>query len=286
MPELQERDSHEAVFRLKQISRVFLLCQAFVAGLAVAASSAGQPVPEEKMALIPAGEFIMGSTEKDGLVGQSVGVDEIPQRSVYLKAFYIDRYEVTNRQYKAFIDATGYPAPADKHPGASSWKGNMPPEGKEEIPISNISWYDADAYCQWNGKRLPTEAEWEKAARGADGRQWPWGNDLKEHACNTRYAGFGQILPPGSVSDDISPFGVYDMCGNVSEWTSSWYLPYPGSTLKRDSFGETYKVARGGSFVMPAMPYSRVAYRANTFKPDYRHRGIGFRCAKDDGVPH
>ena len=248
---------------------VVFLFQAFVAGMVVTASSAGQLPPGEGMVLIPEGEFLMGSTEKDGLVGQSVGVDEIPQHTVFLKTFYIDRYEVTNGQYKSFVDATGHSAPS---------------EAKEEVPITSISWNDADAYCRWAGKRLPTEAEWEKAARGIDGRQWPWGNDLREQACNTRYTGFGKILPPGSVSDDVSPFGVYDMCGNVSEWTSSWYLPYPGSTLKRDSFGEIYKVTRGGSFVMPAMPYSRAAYRANTFKPDYRHRGIGFRCAKDDGA--
>ena len=263
---------------------IFLLYQAFVVGMVMTASSVGQPLPEDGMVLIPAGEFLMGSMEKDGLVGQSIGVDEIPQQPVYLKIFYIDRYEVTNRQYKAFVDATGHTVPADKHTGVYSWKGNLPPEGTEDIPITNISWDDADAYCRWGGKRLPTEAEWEKAARGTDSRQWPWGNDLREHACNTRYTGFGKILPPGSVPDDISPFGVYDLCGNVSEWTSSWYLPYPGSTLKRESFGETYKVARGGSFVMPAMPYSRAAYRANTYKPDYRHRGIGFRCARDDGA--
>ncbi|MCC7202836.1 MAG: SUMF1/EgtB/PvdO family nonheme iron enzyme [Nitrospirae bacterium] len=277
-PGLTKADENQ----VKQAGALFLLVQVFLAGMVVTASSAGQTVTEEQMAHVPAGEFIMGSTEKDGLVGQSVGVDEIPQRSVYLKAFYIDRYEVTNRQYKAFIDATGHSAPDDKHPGASSWKGNTPPEGTEDIPVSNITWYDADAYCRWAGKRLPAEEEWEKAARGTDGRQWPWGSDLRGHTCNTRYAGPGQILPPGSVSDDVSPYGVYDMCGNVSEWTSSWYLPYPGSTLKRDSFGETYKVTRGGSLVMPAMPYSRAAYRANTFKPDYRHRGIGFRCAEDD----
>ncbi len=257
--------------RRLQTGIILSLCQAVLAGLTASVLSAGEPASGDGMVLVPAGEFLMGSLEKDGLIGQSIGVDEIPQHSVYLKAYYIDRYEVTIRQFKAFVDAT-------------SWKGNMPPDENEDIPVTGVSWYDADAFCLWAGKRLPTEAEWEKAARGADGRQWPWGSDHGKDKCNTRYTGAGKILPPGSVSGDISPFGVYDMCGNVGEWTSSWYLPYSGSDLKRDSFGEVYKVTRGGSFVMPAMPYSRSAYRANTYKPDFRHRGVGFRCVRDDGT--
>ena len=169
------------------------------------------------------------------------------------------------------------------HPGIYSWEADSFPEGQEDIPVTDVSWRDADAYCRWAEKRLPTEAEWEKAARGTDGRQWPWGNEFKEEFCNTKYTGYGEILPAGSVPGDISPYGIYDMCGNVSEWTDSWYLPYPGSDLKRDSFGETYKVVRGGSLVMPSFPYSRAAYRANANRPDYRHRGIGFRCVKDEG---
>lgn len=235
-----------------------------------------------EMVFIPSGEFPMGSSEKDGKVGQAIGVDEIPQHSINLDGFYIDRYEVTNRQYKEFVDAADYPPPPeDKFHGVYSWEGNFPPGGQEDIPVTGVNFHDAASYCQWAEKRLPTEAEWEKAARGTDGRQWPWGNDFKEEACNTKYTGHGKILTPGSVAGDISPYGVFDMCGNVSEWTDSWYLPYPGSKLQRESFGETYKVVRGGSWVMPPFPYSRTAYRANSYRPDYRHRGIGFRCVKD-----
>lgn len=235
------------------------------------------------MLLIPAGEFIMGSSEKDGRLGESIGVDEVPQHIVKLNGFYIDKYEVTNRQYKAFIAVTGHDAPVDIFEGIYSWKKNSPPSGQEDIPVTHVSWFDADAYCRWAGKRLPIEAEWEKAARGTDGRQWPWGNDLRGKACNIKYTGPGRILPVGNMPEDVSPYGVYDMCGNVSEWTSSWYLPYEGSSLQRETFGEQFKVTRGGSWIMPAIPYSRVAYRANTSSIDFKHRGIGFRCVKDVG---
>lgn len=236
------------------------------------------------MIFIPSGEFFMGSTEKDGKLGYSVGVDEVPKHIVKLKAFYMDKYEVSNRLYKEFVDSAGHKVSWNDHDGPYSpysWKDNFPLPGQEDLPVTSVSWYDADEFCKWSGKRLPTEEEWEMAARGTDGRQWPFGNNLKEGQCNTKYADIDKILPVGGLSKDVSPYGVYDMCGNVSEWTSSWYLPYKGSSLKRDSFGEKYKVVRGGSWVMPAIPYSRAAYRANTYPPEFKHRGIGFRCVKD-----
>ncbi|MBI5192684.1 MAG: SUMF1/EgtB/PvdO family nonheme iron enzyme [Nitrospirae bacterium] len=236
---------------------------------------------KQGMILVPSGEFLMGSTEKDGVVGKSIGVDEIPQNKVYLKAFFIDKYEVTNRQYKEFVDKTGHVAPVDKYNSYYSWNGNIFPAEQEDIPVSYVSWYDADEYCRWKGKRLPTEAEWEKSARGTDGRQWPWGDNFNEKACNVKYTGAGEILPVTGMIEDVSPYGVIGMCGNLSEWTDSWYLPYPGSSLKRESFGETYKVVRGGSWIMVGLPYSRSAYRANTYHSDYKNRGVGFRCAKD-----
>jgi len=237
---------------------------------------------KEEMVFIPAGEFLLGSTGKEGRLGYSIGVDEVPQRTVHLKAYYIDKYEVTNDRYRMFIEATDHPSPVDVKHGLYSWNGNTPPDGQENFPVTYVSWHEADEFCQWAGKRLPSEEEWEKAARGVDGRQWPWGNDYKGSVCNTKYgSGPQSIIPVGSTPEDRSPYGVYDMCGNVSEWTSSWYLPYPGSSLIRESFGEKYKVTRGGSWVIPAIPYSRSPYRANTFTTDYQHRGIGFRCVKD-----
>lgn len=238
------------------------------------ANSQSHSYPHDGMVLIPAGVFFMGSTEKDGVVGMAIGVDEIPRHSVLLKAFYIDKFEVTNSNYKTFLDATGHPPP-------TSMKEKSSDPMEDDLPVTQVSWNDADNYCLWAGKRLPTEEEWEKAARGTDGRQWPWGNEFKEDSCNVRFSEYGRLLPVGTLAGDRSPYGVYDMCGNVSEWTSSWYLPYPGSSIKRESFGEIYKITRGGSWIMSAMPYSRVAYRANTSAPDFKHRGIGFRCVKD-----
>lgn len=238
-------------------------------------------VTKKGMIFIPPGPFKMGSTGEEGRVGMSVGVDELPQHTVELKGFYIDQFELTNRKYKEFVDAARYLSPRDPYEGKYSWKDNFPPPGQEDLPVTYVSWYDADAYCKWAGKRLPTESEWEKAARGTDGRQWPWGNVFNEVACNTKYLGTGEIQSVGKRPDDRSPYAVYDMCGNVSEWTSSWYQPYPGSTLQRESYGEISRITRGGSWVMPYIPYSRAAYRANSYKPEYKHRGIGFRCVKD-----
>src|SRR3972149_11989827 len=146
-----------------------------------------------EMIFIPSGEFLMGSTEKDGVIGLSIGVDEIPQHKVFLKGFYIDKYEVTNEQYKLFINSMPYPPPSstELHHSEYSWDGDSPPSGQMYLPVSHVSWNDAQAYCRWKEKRLPTEEEWEKAARGTDGRQWPWGNESMTDACNTRYTGPG-----------------------------------------------------------------------------------------------
>src|SRR4030067_841481 len=217
-----------------------------------------------EMVFIPSGEFLMGSTEKDGKVGQAIGIDELPQHSVNIQGFHMDLHEVTNRQYKEFVDAADHRPPGGKYPGPYSWEAGSPPSGKEDIPVTDVSWHDADAYCLWAGKRLPAEAEWEKAARGTDGRQWPWGNEPNLPSrvrANTQEAGVGWTMPVGSYPEGVSPYGVYDMAGNVMEWTSSWYQPYPGSTLKRESFGEKYKILKGGAWENSAVPITRSAYR-------------------------
>ncbi len=235
------------------------------------------------MVLIPEGSFLMGSTERDGRVGIEVGVDEIPQHRIYLPAFYIDRYEVTNRSYKAFVDETGR---SNKVPGYWQNGTYLPGSGKE--PVSDTDWFDAADYCGWAGKRLPTEAEWEKAARGSDGRVWPWGDRFETGRSNTAEERHGWKRPVGSYGMDVSPYGVYDMEGNVKEWTSSWYEAYSGNTLKRVAFGKSFRVLKGGSYVESGAMVrlaSRTAIMAThdpegnlTWHTDYSH---GFRCAKN-----
>jgi formylglycine-generating enzyme required for sulfatase activity len=247
------------------------------------------------MVLIPAGSFLMGSKPTDGAVGIQVGIDELPQQKVYLKSFFIDRYEVTNAQYYVFVGATGAYSPATwdpaQHPLGKKgvvWPSGTPAPGEEHYPVTDTDWYDARAYCKWAGKRLPTEAEWEKAARGPDGRLFPWGDQFDPKKANTLESGLRWARAVGSYPEDVSPYGVYDMIGNVAEWVDDWYHPYPGSTLTRDAFGR-YPVLRGGSWATPVYPFARVAARLPfeqlppKSRGDHWHTGFdkGFRCAKD-----
>ncbi|MBI5192685.1 MAG: formylglycine-generating enzyme family protein [Nitrospirae bacterium] len=253
----------------------------FFSGCSIAGKEVKAPLPPEDMVYVPAGWFLMGSTEKDGRLGQSVGVDELPQHKVYLKGFYIDRYEVTVGDYKFFLKQTNRVAPRIWTKG--EWV-KMYPSPEDNHPMNGVTWYDADEYCRWKGKRLPTEAEWEKSARGTDGRQWPWGNEpdsMEQPRANTLDKGIGWTTPVGSYPAGVSPYGVHDMAGNVMEWTSSWYEAYPGSTLKRDEFGQRYKVLKGGSWENHIVPYARSAYR-HTVTPKWDHPGHGFRCAMDE----
>jgi formylglycine-generating enzyme required for sulfatase activity len=251
-----------------------------LAGMGAAKSTNGIP---ENMAKIPAGKFLMGSLPKDGRVGYTVGVDELPQHSVILKAYFIDRYEVTANQYRAFIDATGRKPPGDpRFPEIYPWarEGGVPKEF-ENHPVIYVSWEDAEAFCRWAGKRLPTEAEWEKAARGTDGRIWPWGNIFDPKKANVQEYKAGGTLPVGDFPKGVSPYGVYDMAGNVAEWTADWYEAYPGSKLIRRAFGKN-RVVKGGAYTLPGEPYARSASRSMARDPAKRHRSIGFRCAKDE----
>lgn len=235
----------------------------------------------KEMVKVSAGPFIMGSDEKDGIIGIDVGVDEVPRHEVILPEFYIDRYEISNRQYEEFVRSTGHRVPSEpRFPAYYQWEERHAPKGQEDYPISYVDYEDASAYCLWRGKRLPTEAEWEKAARGTDGRKWPWGNQFDSKKCNTDDSHLNWTVPVGSLPEGSSPYGVMNMCGNIAEWTSSWYKPYPGNSLKRDAFGELFKVVRGGAWSLPAHPFSRTSHRSYAVKPDKRHRSIGFRCAR------
>jgi len=222
----------------------------------------------------------MGSKEEDGKIGRSVGVDELPQHRVFIRGFYIDRYEVTVGEFKRFLEATGREAPRI---WAKEDLKVLYPVSKDNYAMNAVSWYDADAYCRWMGKRLPTEEEWEKAARGTDGRQYPWGNEPNRPPslrANTQEAAIHWTAPVGSYPEGVSPYGVHDMAGNVMEWTASWYKPYPGSTLRREAYGERYRVLKGGSWENPSIPYARSAFR-HPVDPAGDHPAHGFRCAMD-----
>jgi iron(II)-dependent oxidoreductase len=224
-----------------------------------------------EMILIPAGEFIMGSPEGEG------NDDEHPQHTVFLDAFYIDKYEVTNAQYKKFMDATGHKAPL-------SWNSEGPFYQPSQ-PVVGVNWYDAAAYAKWAGKRLPTETEWEKAARGTDGRKYPWGNEWDSSKCNSNVNGDGYkyIAPVGSFPAGASPYGVMDMAGNVFEWCADWYdgdyySRTPQKNPKRSDSGD-WRVMRGGAWYYDANVL-RCALRGNR-EPTFAILHIGFRCAQD-----
>lgn len=261
-------------------------------------TEAGRKLAEERVAdwkskgelvLIPAGEFIMGSDKKtDRLAYRS----ELPQRQVYLDAFEIGKYEVTALEYLKFILATHRPPQLDWRYNGGNFQESM-----THHPIMHVTWAEADAYCKWAGQRLPTEAEWEKAARGTDGRLYPWGN---EYAGPTR-ANFGRtglsgpvrdrperlLLYPPIISVDkyenaVSPYGLYQTIGNVAEWVADWYdQDYYKTAPDRNPRGPetgTQKAFRGGGW-MDSTTTMRVAMRNGT-DPNTRINWLGFRCAR------
>jgi formylglycine-generating enzyme required for sulfatase activity len=217
------------------------------------------------MVYVPAGEFTMG--------GDEGGENEYPAHTVYLNAFYIDKYEVTNAQYRQCVEA----GVCDK-PRYTTYYGNA---DCAQYPVVYVSWNDADVYCRWAGKRLPTEAKWEKAARGTDGRMYPWGEGIDcDHA---QYSSCpGDILPVGSKPAGASPYGPLDMAGNVYEWVADWYdSGYYSQSPARNPLGPdsgTYKVLRGGSWYYPQR-CARCAFR-DPYYPWGRLNRVGFRCAK------
>lgn len=226
-------------------------------------------IPPPGMVYVPAGPFIMGSDEDTDM--------EKPRREVFVDAFFIDRHEVTNAQYLKFVRATRHtpPTPTEEPPilEHNLWVGSSVPKEFLDLPVVNVTWEDAAAYAAWVGKRLPTEAEWEKAARGTDGRRYPWGDDFVKGYCNVEGKG---AAPVGSFPHDRSPFGCFDMAGNVAEWTADWFKPYPGSHAKT-LYGEDCKVVRGGAWdYLVNSPKCAKRLPAN---PKVKSNYFGFRCA-------
>ena len=218
-------------------------------------------------------------------VGSDGLPDEQPQRLVYTASFWIDRYEVTNDTYARFVQTTGHRAPAHSNPASTLWENNAPIAGIGNHPVVNVSWEDAVAYCAWMSKRLPTEAEWEKAARGADGRLYPWGNEspTAERANYEREWDDGKALRAvGTTPNGRSFYGVHDMAGNAREWTQDWYAPdYYKQAPDRNPRGPeqgVLKVIRGGSWRSPLADISATARGRGGFA--LRTHGTGFRCAR------
>jgi len=245
---------------------------------------------EAKMIHVPDGEFLMGNEDAN----LKAVADEEPAHTVYLDAFWIDRTEVTNAQYARFLNALGEYRDAcgghdclettveDKDSHILQQEGRYVVEGGfEDHPVTEVTWYGAQAYCEWAGVRLPTEAEWEKAARGVDGRLYPWGNDVPD--CDkAQYADCsGMTVPVGSKPAGASPYGVLDMAGNVWEWVADWYdaAYYDGSPTRNPqgaNSGER-KVFRGGSWGYLSK-FIRTTDRARN-RPSYAGFNVGFRCA-------
>lgn len=198
--------------------------------------------------------------------------DTQPVRRVTVEDYYIDKYEVTNKQFNEFLEATGY-----KWEGRlQAWPGGVMPEEAANLPVVYVSWYDARAYAEWAGKRLPTEAEWEKAARSIDARKYPWGDNFDKTRCNVKKSGYGKPLPVASFPTGESPYGCRNMIGNVAEWVEDFYDAYPGNEAKVEAFGRRYRVVRGGSYTSVT---NFTTYSRKYEDPKLRFADIGFRCA-------
>ena len=258
-------------------------------GKKLAAERAQLPAHDE-MILIPAGPFLMGSDKK---VDRNAYLAELPQRKIHLDAYEIDKFEVTTVQFLKFVLANDLQPLIDWQYDGGNFQETM-----VNHPVMHVSWDDADAYCRWAGKRLPTEAEWEKAARGDDGRIYPWGNQM----AGLSRSNFGRtgisgpvrdrperlLLYPPIISVDkydnaVSPYGLFQMSGNVAEWVADWYDPkYYASAPDRNPKGPengTQRSFRGGGWI-DSTPSVRAAQRNGT-DPSTKMNWMGFRCARN-----
>lgn len=223
------------------------------------------PIDGAEMVLVPGGSFIMGITAEElrqvFLLDQRetpVFLTEMPARSVHVEPFFIDRYPVTNYQYRRFVAETGHRAP---------WLWDDPRWNGSMQPVVGVGWEDARAYARWAGKSLPTEEQWEKAARGTDGRWWAWGDEFLPNHCNSREYGLGRTSEIGIFDDGVSPYGCYDMCGNVWE-------------MCEGTWQEDHPPMRGGCFLGSAT-FVRVTCRWTPEDPLNGAHWLGFRCVKE-----
>lgn len=221
--------------------------------------AANQPTPPTGMVYVPGGEFTMGRNDGDEY--------ERPAHKVTVKPFFIDAHEVTCREYKPFLQ---------NNPNATGHCANY----DSQEPVTDMNWDDAVAYAKWSGKRLPTEEEWELAARGTDGRLYPWGNEWKGGMANADAAG-GAVTAAGKAKG-ASPYGAFDMVGNVWEWTASPLKAYTGGRIPQQTPGEL-RVIRGGSYAESRNEATTTYRRGYPARGNYDYGNTGFRCAKDVG---
>lgn len=230
-----------------------------------------------EMVLIPAGSFTLGG-------GPEGNFDEQPQRVIYLDAFYIDKYEVTNANYDRFVKML-----KRSMPSVPVFEDDVNLLKGDNQPVVGVTWVDAFAYCRWAGGRLPTEAEWEKAARGEDGLIWPWGDtfDIRNVNGHSKEDGYKYSAPVGSFEGGRSPYGLYDMAGNVSEWVSDWYDQFyykeaPFKNPKGPDDPGIIKVLsyRGGSYNSTSHDL-RASKRSGGAHPERGESTVGMRCARD-----
>jgi formylglycine-generating enzyme required for sulfatase activity len=222
------------------------------------------PIDHAEMTLIPAGEFTMGITEEelkqafilDGSQNP-VFMTEVPRRKIRLEDYYIDLHPVTNYQYQRFLEDTGHRAPLFW--GKEGWNESLQ-------PVVGLGWEDARAYAAWAGKSLPTEPQWEKAARGTDGRWWPWGNDFYPRCCNSAESGINRVTDVTRFHEGLSPYGCYDMAGNVWEICEGVWI-------------EGRLPMRGGCFLGSAI-FVRTTVRWSSEDPINGAHWLGFRCVK------
>ncbi len=288
------------------------------------------------MALIPAGEFTMGSDKAEDDTkwkganalnpygfNDKLYVDEHPAHKVNLPAYMIDKYEVTNAQYRDFAIASQHTVPIgwtrNGYNFGNELLASLPLEdlrkvatdrfkldmdvtrmsqkdllaelekiqaSRDQLPVTTVSWPDADSYCHWAGKRLPTEAEWEKAARGPQGFEYPWGNEWDPKKINTMSENpDAPYSPVGSYPGDKSGYGVYDMAANVTEWVADWYDAYPGAPPSDNkNYGKMQRVVRGGMTSSGHYDSLSMVFRNSKrthFKPYSAFIDVGFRCAKN-----